>query len=439
MSTEGVLRVRRLSLSVLGCAMPMLLAASLFLCGETLAADRDPLVKLLIKKGVITEEEVRGMEAELAAARVAEGKKVAEAKPAEKPTEEKPRVELANALSKLKMKGRWAAGYFKSQEGGSYPEGSFEVPEAKLQFAFQPDDTYAIVMRGNFNNAAFNSLDYLYVDASDPFKLPKGWLTTLNARFGRFKLDFGEETWSNNPVESALPSNSAGNVAGSDEGLQLSGKVGKGWPAVTWATAVSNGSSGVSTDTTQAKAFTGKLGMNPIAPLLLSASYHRTGSLKQQATEVGIAGLTGKPTGASNWRRSLWELDARYDFKKGKTLTPAYTDSLAYLRGAYGAFNDDVRDGAEREGDYGFVEGLLNVLPKVYLAARYSRVDLDGRQTASLNSVTANSHERYSLGAGYRWSPNTIFKTEYSINRTTQVTGGDPDDNQAVVLIASQF
>lgn len=423
---------------VLGCwAVSLFFCGEAFFCAQAFAGERDPLVKLLIKKGVITEEEVRQMEAELAAE---EAKKQTAATVVEKPKEEKPRVELANALSKLKMKGRWAAGFYKSQEAGSFPEGSFELPEAKLQFAFQPDDTYTVILRGNFNNAAFNNLDYLYVDAADPLRLPKDWPVSLNARFGRFKLDFGEETWSNNPVESALASNSAANVAGSDEGLQLSGKAGRDWSAVAWAAAVTNGNSGVGSDTTQPKAFTGKLGINPISPLALSASYHTTGSLKQQATEVGIAGLTGRPTGAINWRRALWEMDARYDFRKGKAINPpAYTDSLAYLRGAFGAFNDDAAGGAERDGEFGFVEGLVNVCPKAYLAARYSRVDLNGKQTAALNGVTANSTERYSFGGGYRWSKNTLLKAEYSINRADQVTGGDPDDDQVVALIASQF
>ena len=292
-----------------------------------------------------------------------------------------------------------------------------------------------------FNNAAFNSVDYLYVDATNPLKIPKECPATLNARFGRFKLDFGEETWANNPVESILPSPSAANVSGNDEGLQLGGKLGKGWPAATWSTAVTNGNAGTGSDTTQAKAFTGKIGMNPLAPVQLSASYHTTGSLKQQTTEVGVAGLTGRPTGAGNWHRAVWELDARYDFGRGKTLNPpAFCDSRAFLRGAYGAFHDDVSGGGtEREGQYGFVEGLVNLLPKVYLAARYSRVDLNHDQTASLNNVTAHGYERYGLGAGYRWSANTLLKTEYSINRTSRVAGGDPDDNQAVALVASQF
>jgi hypothetical protein len=204
---------------------------------------------------------------------------------------------------------------------------------------------------------------------------------------------------------------------------------------------VSNGSSGIGSDTTQAKAFTGKLGINPIAPLRLSASYHNTGSLRQEASEVGVAALTSRPTGARNWRRELWEVDARYDFKKGKVLNPpAYTDSLAFLRGALGVFEEDVSGGAaDRDGNYGYIEGLVNVLPKVYLASRYSLVDLNRDHTASLNGVTANSYERYSFGGGYRWSDNTILKVEYSINRSDRVTGGDPDDDQVAALIASQF
>src|SRR3989338_8550076 len=201
----SAVRIRDLMVGVVA----MLWAATV-LCGPVEAAERDPLVKLLIQKGVITEQEVRKMEADLAA----EGAgKVAK--------EEKPRAELANALSKLKMKGHWAAGYFQSESGGSYPNGSFEVPEAKLQFAFKPDETYTVILRANLNNAAFNNLDYLYVDAKNPLRIPGDWPVSLDARLGRFKLDFGDETWSNNPVESALPSNSAANVAGSDEGAQI--------------------------------------------------------------------------------------------------------------------------------------------------------------------------------------------------------------------------
>ena len=74
------------------------------------------------------------------------------------------RIDLANTLSKLKIKGRWAAGFFDSDKTGSYPSGSWEIPEGKIQFAFQPDDINTVIMRFNVNNATAQSplMDYFF-------------------------------------------------------------------------------------------------------------------------------------------------------------------------------------------------------------------------------------------------------------------------------------
>ncbi|MDP2938716.1 MAG: hypothetical protein Q8O13_01345, partial [Candidatus Omnitrophota bacterium] len=86
------------------------------------------------------------------------------------------RVDLANALSKLKMKGRFAAGFYDLGKAGSYPSGpsgSFEMPDAKLQFSFQPDDVNTIVARFMLDNAVTSIsttsplLDYLYLQSKD--------------------------------------------------------------------------------------------------------------------------------------------------------------------------------------------------------------------------------------------------------------------------------
>lgn len=391
--------------------------------------DRDPLVKLLIKKGVITEEEVKEMELELKAQEDAEKggflKKEAEYK----------RVDLDKASSRLKLKGRWAAGYLHSQESGSFPEGSFEVPDLKLQFTFQPDDTNSIVSRMSLNNAAFQTVDYLFVDS----KLLNNALFSLNSRLGRFKLDLGEETWSDNPVESILPSNSASRFTGIDEGVQLSGNIGSDNP-VKWSFSLTNGTSGVGSDTTTAKAIAAKLGYNPIKPLYLSATYYNSLTLKASNSDVTIAGLATPPSGATKWSRQVWELDARYDLCKGKLLNPpAYSDSKAFIRLAYGQFIDDAKVVSDREGDYGFIEGLWNVTKRLYLATRYSMVDLEGKTTASLNGITANRHIRTSLGFGYRLTSATILKTEYSFNDEDSVAGGDPDNDLISALVVSSF
>lgn len=350
-----------------------------------------------------------------------------------------PTVALEKAASKLKIKGRWAAGYYDSQKDGSYRSGSFEAPEAKIQFGFEPDEINKIIMRMSLNNATFTNLDYFYVDSklSKFLDLP----FELNSRLGRMKLDFGEETWSNNPVESVLASNSSANVAGSDEGVQLSGKVKLFMERpIGWATSISNGSSGTGSDTSSAKAFTGKLSYNILDPLYASASYYNSGKMKAAASEVSIAGITARPGSATDWNRQLWEVDLRYDFEKGKTSVPAYCDSKAIIRLAYGQFDDTSSGGGERDGQYGFAEGTYNITKKLYSATRYSIVGLENKGlTASLNGATANKQHRISLGGGYRFTDSTILKLGYDWNDEGGSNITETDNNLLSAILSSQF
>lgn len=372
--------------------------------------------------------------------------------------ESTPKVDLNNILSKLKMKGRFATGYFDSGKSGSYSSGSFEVPEAKLQFSFQPDDINTAVLRFNLNNGATSIsttnplLDYLYLQSKDFLPFLKNTPYSISGRLGRFKLGFGEETWSNNLVESVVPSNSAGNVGVTDEGLELAGKVDlakmglKQLTPLGWVISVSDGNSEVGIDTTGSKAFMGKLYYTPISPLYLSVSYYNSGKLKANSAGMSIAGIVASPTGTTNWDRTVWEADARYDIGKGKKpLEPiAYSDSKAILRASYGRFGDDVKGTAvtavKRNGQFGFVEGTYNLTKKFFTAARYSLVKLDDNQTASLNSITSNKYQRYSLGLGYRWSENSIIKVGYDWNKEGSVASTtDKHNNLLSALYAAQF
>lgn len=345
------------------------------------------------------------------------------------------RVDLANALAKLKLKGRWAAGFFDSGKAGSFPSGSFEVPEAKIQFAFQPDGINNIILRFNLNNATFNNVDYLYVD-SDLKKL-LNLSFPISSRLGRMKVDFGEETWGNNSVESVLPSASAANINGNDEGFQLSGKLGKTKP-VNYAISVTNGNAGTGSDISNSKAFAGKLSYNIIEPLYISASYYNSGQMRTANSEIGIGTLVSRPNSALKWERKIWEVDLRYDFGKGKTLNPpAFSDSLAFIRLSYGGFNDDASGGSAsgRDGAFGFIEGAYNLTKKFYVASRASFIDLDGSVSVTLNGVSANLYRRYSLGGGYCIGNNTILKLGYDLNRES----GDADNNLFSTIIATQF
>jgi hypothetical protein len=352
-----------------------------------------------------------------------------------------PAVQLDKLTSKLKMKGRYAVGFYDSGKAGSFPQGSFEAPEAKIQFTFEPDDINKFTARLNLNNATYNSGDYLFVDTNIAKFLDLDF--PLSSRLGRYKLDFGEETLTDNPVDNVLASTSAGKVSGNDEGLQLSGKIGKTKP-VGYSVAITNGTTGTGSDTSTAKSFVGKLSYNIFDPLYVSASYYDSGDMKLSNAEVGPAGLLTRPTGALRWDRKIWEIDLRYDIGKGKTLNPpAFSDSTAFFRLAYGQFFDGAStstEGIERDGQYGFIEGTYNITPKIYLASRLSLMDLDGKDTtASLNSITANQYDRYSFGLGYRVTSNTIFKLGYDINYESGVNVENADNDLVSAIIASQF
>ena len=354
------------------------------------------------------------------------------------------KLDLANSLAKLKIKGRAALGFFDSGKAGSYPAGSFEMPDAKIQFGFQPDDINTLVLRFNVNNATAQSplMDYFFLQSKDFIPALKDSPFSLSTRLGKFKLGFGEETWTDNLVEGIVPSNSAARATVVDEGLEFAGKVKLdkiGLEPLGVVVSVSDGNSGVGSDSTASKAFMGKLYHNPIKPLYVSGSYYNSGELDSSSSEMSLAGVTSAIQSGMAWRRSVWELDARYDFGKGKKpLEPmVFSDSKAIVRLSYGEFKDDGN--RTRSGNLGFVDGIYNLNKKFYAAGRYSFIDMNGDVTATLNSVTANRYDRFSLGGGYHWSDNVILKLGYDWNKNSGPGVNDADDNLLSALVATQF
>jgi hypothetical protein len=154
---------------------------------------------------------------------------------------------------------------------------------------------------------------------------------------------------------------------------------------------------------------------------------------------MSVGGMSSRPSGANNWERKIWEVDGRYDFKKGKKPLepPAFSDSKAILRLSYGQLHDEAA--SDREGNFGFADAIYNLSKKYYVAGRYSFVDLDGDITSTINSVTANKYDRYSLGLGYRWFENTVLKLSYDWNKSSGPGVDDADDNLLSAIIATQF
>ncbi len=411
---------------------------------EALAKDEE----LSLLKGQVQElmKRIEKLEAEQLSAKEESRKATDELKTIKETTAniQAQKVDLANTLSKLKIKGRAALGFFDSGKAGSYPAGSFEMPDAKLQFGFAPDEINTLVLRFNLNNATSQSplLDYFYLQSKDFIPALKDSPFSLSTRLGRFKLGFGEETWTDNLVEGIVPSNSAARATVVDEGLEFAGKVKLdkiGLKPLGWVVSVSDGNSGVGSDSTAGKAFMGKLYHSPIEPLYVSGSYYNSGALDSSSSEMSIAGVTSAIQSGMAWKRSVWEMDARYDFGKGKKpLEPiVFSDSKAIVRLSYGEFKDDGN--RTRSGNFAFVDGIYNLNKKFYAAGRYSFIDMNGDVTATLNSVTANRYDRFSLGGGYRWSDNVILKLGYDWNRNSGPSVNDADDNLLSALVAAQF
>jgi|GEM_PF-1058793 len=352
-----------------------------------------------------------------------------------------PAEKTKTILDTVKFQGRFATGFLKQEAGNpaytstpSYSHGSFEAPEAKLQITLQPDPNNTLVARANLNNAAWNSLDTFCLDSNVgqflPF--PENFPFTIGSRIGRFKIPFGEEYWTNDMVQSATTDNSAGNPGGYDEGIRLSGTIGKDRSLLYWFSVTNGQGTGSSTATTRdnygPKAVTGRLGYQIVEPLYVSASVYNSGDLGTSTCDVSFGGTTSAPMNATGWSRTLWEIDIRYDIGKGKNkggLQGAYSDGVAYLRGAFGqAFDQSEGVGvADRDADYGSIEALWNFHPKFYLAGRYSIIEMQNDYAATLNTLQyVKQYQRYSIALGYRWSEKTIIRLAYQFNVATMAS-----------------
>jgi len=274
-------------------------------------------------------------------------------------------------------------------------------------------------------------------------------------RVGTFKVDIGEETWGNNMVEAATVIPSATNTGAYDEGIQLSQVLPEDKLGIPfkWSFSVTNGNSGSGSDNYNDKAICLKVATNPINELYTSLSYYDSGELGTNAAAMTYAGLSARPTNATKWTRKITELDLRYDIQPGKEKrlepsAPAWSDSKAFFRLAYGQFNDDGKDTVppivsviDRKGTYYFIEGTYNPITTVYVATRYSQVGFDkSNYYTTLNSATCNQYTRTTLCVGYRLSNYSHIKIDYTTNAEDVATGSTaPKNNQISILLTNKF
>src|SRR3989338_3032556 len=158
----------------------LLVAALMFSCAPSSFAATDEEIQALKQQIQQLMQRIEKLESEQATVKDAGSAGVA------------PKVDLSNALSKLKMKGRFATGFYKTGNAGSFPSGSFEMPDAKIQFSYQPDEVNTVVMRFKLDNGVTGIsttsplLDYFYLSSKDFIPSLKDTRFSLSSRLGSF-------------------------------------------------------------------------------------------------------------------------------------------------------------------------------------------------------------------------------------------------------------
>jgi len=355
-----------------------------------------------------------------------------------------PTAQAGSKGSLVKIDGRLFVGLFSSGDNGAYPNRAFDVSDAKLRFTFVPSKDITVVTRLGYSKSA-TTFDYFYLDLNNWGGIAPGQLL----RLGKQKVEFGEETLTDNPAENILITNSVASIGGNDVGAAFRGSITAIKAPTNYVLSVMNGTGDLGV-APQGLAVAAKLGASPIKNLYLSASVYDSGDMiKSDSTVVApalkVANLQTVPTGATSWDRSLWEVNARWNYGPTgvKPNIPSGANQAPFQLGAaLGQFKDDFSGEGitDHKGQYWYVEGLYNATEKIYLASRLSEVTLDDDATAKLadSPVAVNRYRRLSFGAGYHLSPLTDVKFEITKNSTDGGTS-EPDLDQIAIGVATKF
>lgn len=344
---------------------------------------------------------------------------------------------------KVDFKGsRLAAGYMDNGGGGNANPGTFGVPDAKARFNVAFDEDTSAVLRLNFGNLAAGTADYSYVKLSNVIKkLAKNDMINPDIYVGRSKINFGEETFNDNPVEGALVQNSQGLINGYDMGVEFRQKALAVELPVTlgYAFALGNGNTGAA-DINNSKSYLLKVmaTMKNSMPLYFSLSQYDSGAIPNGVTAA--LGSTPCPAGYTGpWYIKGYELDVRYDMLEGAqkfdpSKAPLFSDAKAVFRLAFGSLTVGDKDATARNATVGNVmlDAIYNVDKQWYVAFRYSYDDVDvkGITTGDFGKTT-----RVSLGGGHRLSDSAILKLDYTTNSEADTTMNPKLENDSVSLL----
>lgn len=334
---------------------------------------------------------------------------------------------------------RLAAGYIDNGTIGNTTPGTFAIPDAKLRANAKFDDDTVAVFRLSFVNAAAPSAEYAYLKLSNVVKkLAKSDTVNPDIYVGKMKVNFGEETWTNNAVEGTLAHNSVSSLFGNDIGVEFRQNalpvelpVGLGY-----SLSILNGSDAAAAgvvDDNNTKAYVLKvMGTMKSMPLYFSLSQYDSGRMPAGSNRAMTNDLITSvlPLTVAGEYTKGYELNVRYDILEGAqkfepAKAPLASDAKAVLRLAYG---QGAKGGMNliSETTTMMLDGIYNVDKKWYVAFRYS----------SLKDAGDDEWTRTSIGAGHKLSDNAMLKLTYSLNAEPDtVTGGPEVDNDSVALL----
>jgi hypothetical protein len=344
--------------------------------------------------------------------------------------ETEPQSPTASALSfgRVKLSGEGGVAFFDSQRAGQYAAGQFRVDEARL-FVDAPvwGDVYFYseidLVTREYPSLGLN-VGELYLDWENISDL-WGQERALNLRAGRFYIPFGEEYQKRFAIDNPLISHSVSDLWGSDDGVELYGRMNR-WQ---YAVAVQSGGGMAYQDATGDKSVAARIGYDPAKWLHLSASAMRTGSLDVNGDMTsamwfgnGWFRSIGGP-GTTRFHANLAEADIQLRF-------PWLRVNAA---GGYAEYNDnDPAANNYRNLHYFYVEGVHDFTPRFYTAARFSQVIAPGGypilgdgQPAQYFFGTDLTKEywRLSVGLGYRFNSRLVVKGEYSLDQGVEADG----------------
>lgn len=329
--------------------------------------------------------------------------------------------------------GQGAVAYFDTEPEGQFPNNEFRADDMWLTLdARLAENVFffgQVLIYQRESNDQNLRMGELYLDFEDISRL---WSREypLTLRVGRFDIPYGEEYITRDPLKNALISHSLADFWGTDEGVELFGSAGP----FDYAFAVQNGGYDSIKDGDPDKSLVGRVGVQAMDNLRISASAMRTGDIdieNDECTEMWFGNsylysLGGAET-TEEFSYDMAQLDARLTWEGGHAIGSVGT--IAYK-------DDDTAAEHDNDAAYYSVEASQDLFTKWFAAARYSAVhSSDGFPVlgqAGYNPVftdlLVDDIYRLSLGVGYRWSDQIVLKTEYSLERGDRTDGGDLDE-----------